>query len=58
MSVEREGGRITFQCDTCPDALDTDEVEFEAAWARAQGDGWKAFKVGGEWCHECPDCNN
>lgn len=56
MSHERTGGRVTFQCDTCPEAAETDTGDFNEALAEVKSDGWQAYPVRGVWCHACPAC--
>jgi len=57
MSVERHGHIVWFQCDCCPDAIDTEETEFHPALAKAKDAGWRAVKADdGQWRHMCPDC--
>jgi hypothetical protein len=56
VSVERQGGAIGFQCDSCPEFFESEERDFNAALSEAKGAGWRAYPVGGVWCHACPDC--
>jgi hypothetical protein len=56
MSSEKNGGRWTFQCDTCPEAVVTNLSDFNEALAEAKGEGFVAFNRGGIWFHACADC--
>ena len=56
MSVERQDGIVIFECDNCGEELDTDETEFVDALDVLREEGWKAFKVSGDWVHHCGDC--
>jgi hypothetical protein len=48
--------RGMFQCDECPDYLDTDEEDFRTALAVAKRKGWRTHQIKGEWLHSCPSC--
>lgn len=57
--IQREFGKIVFYCDgsRCPEALETNEVDFHDARLQLRDDGWAARhdpKLG--WLHICPDC--
>jgi hypothetical protein len=54
--IDRQHNAIVFECDGCPDVLETGEVEFPDAMAEFRRDGWKAEKIGDEWIHLCPNC--
>lgn len=54
--IERLNGYVLFECDACPEELDTEEDDFHAALAVFKRDGWRAEKVGAEWVHTCPSC--
>jgi len=55
--IDRQGGKILFECDSCDDVFEGGEdEEFASAWARAKGEGWKAMKIADEWLHGCPRC--
>jgi hypothetical protein len=59
MTVHREYGNITFECDACPEIFESGTDDFHAAYADAKHHGWKAIKTaGGEWEHRCPDCED
>lgn len=56
--MDRQHGRLVWECDTCGDATFEGEQgeEFNEAWRRAKADGWKAKKIGAAWVHSCPTC--
>ena len=55
--MDRQSGKIVWECDSCNETFDSDEGEdFSTAWARAKCDGWKTKKIGSEWVHGCPRC--
>lgn len=54
--IERTNGMIWFTCDACPEELDTGERDFAGANAERKRAGWSAEKVGEDWLHLCPDC--
>lgn len=46
-------------CDECGTELhDTsyDSDEWDVMMADSRAEGWRAQKIGGEWCHYCSDC--
>jgi hypothetical protein len=56
MSAEKNGGRLAFQCDSCPQAISTNETDFHAALGEAKAEGFIAFNRSGMWFHKCADC--
>ena len=49
--------RGVFQCDSCPDYLDTDEHDLMVAIVIAKKKGWRAYRgPDQEWAHSCPSC--
>jgi hypothetical protein len=62
MSVIRDHGELTFECDSCGDLLDTGMTDFADALANAKREGWvvvrKATRVEIEWQHRCPECED
>lgn len=54
--IDRQHGKIVFECDSCDEVLDTGERDFQVAWTLAQEEGWSARKIGDEWLHGCPSC--
>ncbi len=55
--IDRQGGDVVFECDSCDEVLETEQADFNSAWNRAKREGWRARKIGTEWVHECPQCN-
>jgi hypothetical protein len=56
MSSEKNGGRWTFQCDECPEAVVTQCSDFKEALAEAKGEGFVAYSRDGMWFHACASC--
>lgn len=57
--IDRQRGKIIFECDTCSEVLDTDESDFDQANAARREAGWTVRVVNGEWEHYCSErCAN
>jgi hypothetical protein len=56
--IDRQHGRITFECDCCPEAFDADTIDFSEAWLMAKANGWRSKNIANEWLHSCgsPKC--
>jgi hypothetical protein len=54
--LERQYGKIVFECDSCDAVLKTDTRDFDDARATIQREQWKAQKIGDLWIHACPNC--
>jgi hypothetical protein len=54
--IDRQGGRILIECDSCDGVLDTETADFDEARALMKREGWHVRKVAGEWLHGCPSC--
>lgn len=54
--IDRQHNQMVYECDACPETLETGESEFSDALAMFRREGWKAERVGFEWTHLCPDC--
>lgn len=54
--IDRQGGRILVECDSCDEVLDTDTADFDAAREAMKREGWRARKIANEWLHGCPKC--
>jgi hypothetical protein len=54
--LDRQGGKIIFECDVCGETFDTDERDFVEAKGKFDEEGWRARKIGSDWVHNCPDC--
>ena len=57
MMLDRQGGNIWFECDTCPETLDTGTSDFDSARNLLRREGWRTSKVGTEWVHACSNCS-
>lgn len=55
--IDRQGGDLVFECDSCSETLESETSDFNSAWNRAKREGWRARKIGTEWVHECSHCN-
>lgn len=56
MTTHYMAGRVSFSCDSCPETHETDLRKWREAWDDAKEAGWRAAKIGGEWEHSCPAC--
>lgn len=54
--MDRQKGRIVFECDTCGEVLDTSTGSFEVAQEARREAEWKVAKIGMDWSHYCPSC--
>ena len=54
--IDRQHGKVVFECDCCPETLETEVPDFQEAWAWARREGWQTKKVAGEWMHSCGKC--
>ena len=53
--IDRQRGKIVFECDACSDTLETDTDDFTEANVQRRDAGWSAMKVEGEWIHFCSE---
>lgn len=51
--IDSHHGKIVFECDLCPETLETEVSSFQEAWAFAKREGWRSKQVDGEWVHSC-----
>lgn len=51
--LDRQHGAIIFEC-----ALETDERDFSEAKRKLDAAEWRARKIGADWIHHCPDCQD
>lgn len=58
MALDKDSSTFTASCDFCSNYIDTDEDEFLSAVERIKRLGWRVFKQGGEWFHQCEDCQD
>jgi hypothetical protein len=57
MTIDRQFNRIVIECESCDELIVGDAAEtFEAVWATAKREGWRAKKIGENWIHECARC--
>ncbi len=54
--IDRQGGRILSECDSCEEVLDSGADDFDTARLMMRREGWSARKIAGEWLHGCPRC--
>jgi rubredoxin len=54
--IDRQHGKIIFECDSCDETFDAETGDFNDAWAAAKRDGWRSRKIASEWLHGCPKC--
>jgi len=55
--IDRQGGRILIECDSCDEVFTGEEgAEWPEVWAAARREGWRSKQIGREWVHGCPDC--
>lgn len=54
--IDRQHGKIIFECDSCDETLTADTDDFTEAWNEAKREGWRSRKIGDEWLHGCPEC--
>ena len=43
--IDRQGGQIVFECDSCDETLETGTAEFRDAWSLAKREGWRSKKL-------------
>lgn len=54
--IDRQHGKLIFECDSCPETFAADTDDFTEAWAEAKREGWRTRKIADEWLHGCPKC--
>lgn len=54
--IDRQGGKILVECDSCDQVLDTETGDFEEARSVMRREGWKVRQIAKEWLHGCPKC--
>jgi len=54
--LDRQRGKIVFECDKCAEVLITDTADFYEARQMLTDDGWKSRKAGADWLHYCATC--
>lgn len=60
MTIARYCGELSVRCDgDCGEELTESDLEvegFDELVEAIRADEWSITKVGGEWRHHCPDC--
>ena len=56
--IERIGGEILANCDKCgyEETFDACDWDWQDVVDEIKAEGWKIYKVRGEWRNMCPDC--
>jgi hypothetical protein len=54
--IDRQGGQIVIECDSCDEVLETDTEEWSEAMSDMRREGWFSRKIADEWLHGCPTC--
>lgn len=57
--MDRQKGKLVFECDGCGDVFTTTTGDFELAQALRSEEGWVARRAPDElnkWEHFCPKC--
>jgi predicted RNA-binding Zn-ribbon protein involved in translation (DUF1610 family) len=54
--LDRQHGKIIFECDVCGDTLESDTRDFNEALLTLKNESWSARKIGSDWVHSCPEC--
>jgi hypothetical protein len=54
--LDRQHGKIVFECDVCGQTLEPDTRDFGEALRTLKNESWSARKIGMDWVHACPDC--
>jgi len=54
--LDRQHGKIVFECDSCDAVLDTETGDFDEALAIMKREEWKVQKIGQVWIDACPKC--
>jgi hypothetical protein len=54
--LDRQHGKIVFECDSCNEVLETETSNFVEALTILKREEWDARKIGAQWIHTCPEC--
>jgi uncharacterized C2H2 Zn-finger protein len=54
--IDRQGGEIVVECDSCDQVLHTGTNDFAEAREAMKREDWRVRKIAGEWLHGCPSC--
>ena len=54
--IQREGGLLIFECDECPNYIETGTDDFRDALTFIKEEFWRVAKNSdNEWVHFCPE---
>lgn len=56
MTIHRSYGEVEFHCDSCPEILETETKDFQAALKVFKNSDWITRKIENDFHHVCPDC--
>ena len=56
--LDRQHGKIVFECDDCGAVLETGESDFSDAVSAMRDAGWTSRKIGDVWTHKCEECGS
>jgi Fe2+ or Zn2+ uptake regulation protein len=54
--LDRQKGNFIFECEGCGSILETNTGDWDSALNVLRRNKWKARIYGGEWHHECSEC--
>lgn len=54
--IDRQKGRLLFECDACSTVEEFDSRDFHEAWEALKEQGWTVRKIDEAWVHGCPRC--
>jgi hypothetical protein len=54
--IDRQGGKLIVECDSCPAVLDTETADFQECRDLMVREEWRVSKIAGVWLHGCPKC--
>lgn len=62
MTIRRDKGELVAECENCGaeeygGTLDpSSQDDFRQFVADLKAQGWRVYKDGEDWCHDCPTC--
>lgn len=54
--MDRQRGKIVYECDTCDAVFETESSELDEARMMLEAEGWRTYRLGDQWCHSCEKC--
>jgi hypothetical protein len=54
--IDRQNGRIVIECDGCGEVHEGETNDWLEEWRVAKAAGWRTCKIGSDWIHTCPEC--